>query len=298
MIGRLSAPPVFAARRLSSDPIAVLVAGRAGEADDPVEGLDSLVLSGLDRGSARSLVEGLSSTPVSDEWLTRVHELTGGNPLAIAELAEDPDALLPSGSDVPPPLSSALAASFTRRVRLLDPAARSALLVAVVCNGDLRLTAVVCAALGLDVSRLAVAQHAGLADVLGGEVTFRHPLLRAAMYHDSPPDERRAVHAAVAAALPDDDVDRRARHLSESLWTADAGVAAMLDSAADRAAAGPHTRSRPRRTNGQPGSARRPRKWRPGWCRRRRTPGPRARHRGRSRCWTSWLRPTSRRTRR
>lgn len=228
---------VFAARRLSADPVAMIVVGRAGEADDLVEGLDRLVLSGLDLGAARSLVDLLSAAPVTDAWLARVHELTGGNPLAIAELAEDPDALLPSGSDVPPPLSSALAASFTRRVRLLDPGARSVLLVAVVCNGGLRLTGAVCAALGLDVSQLAAAQHAGLADVVGGEVTFRHPLLRAAMYRDSPPEQRRAVHAAVAAALPVDDVDRRAWHLSESLWAPDAGVAEMLDSAAARAAA-------------------------------------------------------------
>lgn len=228
---------VFAARRLSSDPVAMVVAGRAGEADDLLEGLDGLVLAGLDPDAARLFADGLSSTPVTDGWLARVHALTGGNPLAIAELAEDPDALLPTGSDVPPPLSSALAASFTRRVRHLDPDARSVLLVAVVCNGDLRLVAAVCPALGLDASRLETVQHAGLADVVGGEVTFRHPLLRAAIYRDSPPHERRAVHAAVADALPGDDVDRRAWHLSESLWAPDAGVAGMLDGTAARAAA-------------------------------------------------------------
>lgn len=228
---------VFAARRLSSDPVAMFVVGRAGEADDLVEGLECLALTGLDLSASRSLVDGLSSTVVSDEWLARVHELTGGNPLAIAELAEDPSSLLPSGSDVPPPLSSALAASFTRRVRLLDPAARSMLLVAVVCNGDLRLTGDVGTAMSLDLAGIEAAQQAGLADVVGGEVSFRHPLLRAAIYRDSPPQERRAVHAAVADALPDDDVDRRAWHLSESLWGQDAGVASMLDSAGARAAA-------------------------------------------------------------
>lgn len=228
---------VFAARRLSSDPVAMFVVGRAGEADDLVEGLECLALTGLDLSASRSLVDGLFSTVVSDEWLARVHELTGGNPLAIAELAEDPSSLLPSGSDVPPPLSSALAASFTRRVRLLDPAARSMLLVAVVCNGDLRLTGDVGTAMSLDLAGIEAAQQAGLADVVGGEVSFRHPLLRAAIYRDSPPQERRAVHAAVADALPDDDVDRRAWHLSESLWGQDAGVASMLDSAGARAAA-------------------------------------------------------------
>lgn len=228
---------VFAARRLSSDPVAMVVLARAGEAEDLLDGLQRLSLAGLDLPASRSLVDGLSVAPVTDEWLTRVHELTGGNPLAITELADHPDALLPTGADVPPPLSSALAASFTRRVRLLAPSARAVLLVAVVSNGDLRLTGSVCTALGLDVAELADAQHAGLADVVGGEVTFRHPLLRAAMYRDSPPDERRAVHAAVARALPRDEADRRAWHLSESLWAPDAEVAEMLDGAAVRAVA-------------------------------------------------------------
>jgi DNA-binding CsgD family transcriptional regulator len=79
------------------------------------------------------------------------------------------------------------------------------------------------------------AQGAGLADVSAGEITFRHPLLRAAVYGDSPADERRTAHAAVAMALPEGDVDRRAWHLSEALWSPDAGVADLLEEAAERA---------------------------------------------------------------
>ena len=60
-------------------------------------------------------------------------------------------------------------------------------------------------------------------------------MLRAAIYADSTPEDRRAVHAAAARALPDDDVDRRAWHLSESRWAPDAEVAALLTTAATRA---------------------------------------------------------------
>lgn len=236
---------VFAARRLSADPVAVLMTARAGEADDLVEGLDALVVTGLDLVGARSLVESLvesladrpTATPVTDEWLLRVHGLTGGNPLAITELTEDPAVLLPSGSDVPPPLSAALTASFTRRVRVLDPGVRAVLLAAVVCNGDLRLTGSVCAALDLDIAGIEAVADSGLVVVSGGDIVFRHPLLRSAIYRDSPPSERRAVHAAVAGALPDVEVDRRAWHLSESLWGRDASIASMLDGAGARAAA-------------------------------------------------------------
>ncbi len=226
---------LFAARRLSSDPIAVLVAGRTGEADDLLEGLDRLVVSGLDLGASRTLVDDVATSPVTDDWLSRVHALTGGNPLAMAELAEDPDALVLTGSDLPVPVSSALGVAFTRRLSQLDPAARSVLLVAVICNGDLRLTGLVCVALGLDPALLSAVRAAELADVSGGEITFRHPLFRAAVYGESAADERRRVHAAVARALPEDDVDRRAWHLSEALWSPDAEVADLLDAAAVRA---------------------------------------------------------------
>ena len=70
------------------------------------------------------------------------------------------------------------------------------------------------------------------------------------------------MHAAVADALPDDDVDRRAWHLSESLWAPDAGVAEMLDGAA--AARGRAVRLR-RRVHGlRAGRPAQPRHRRPG----------------------------------
>lgn len=238
LIDRPSADALlFAARRLGADRMAVLVAGREGEADDLLDGLDRLVVRGLSLGAARTLVEAVSESPVTDDWIHRVHGLTGGNPLAIAELAKDPDALAPTGPDIPLPLSAALTESFTRRLRQLDAAARSVLLVAVVCNGDLLLTGAACAALGLDPAQLSAAQRAGFAHTVGGEITFRHPLLRAAIYSDSPAGEQRRVHSAVAGAIPENDVDRRAWHLSEALWAPDADVADLLEAAAVRARA-------------------------------------------------------------
>lgn len=227
---------LFAARRLSADPIAVLVAGREGEVDDLVSGVDTLHLTGLDLAGVRGLVDDLLTTPVNEDWVLRLYELTDGNPLAVAELAESPEALPPPPSGVPAALSAHLVDAFVRRLRPLDETARSVLLVAVVCNGDLRLTGQVCTALELDVAQLACAADAGLAQVVGGEITFRHPLLRSAVYRDSPPQRRRTVHAAVAAALPDEDVDRRAWHLAEALWAPDAEAAALLHSAGERAA--------------------------------------------------------------
>ncbi|MEE3850626.1 AAA family ATPase [Gordonia sp. LSe1-13] len=227
---------LFAARRLSADPIAVVAAGREGEVDHLVVGVDELRLTGLDLGGIRRLVADVTARPVTDEWVVRLHELTGGNPLAVTELAENPEALPPRPSGVPAPLSAALVDAFVRRLRPLDETTRAVLLVAVICNGDLRLTGQTCAAIGLDPAHLASVTDAGLAQVTGGEITFRHPLLRSAVYRDAAPQQRRSVHAAAAAALPDADVDRRAWHVAEALWAADATAADLLHTAGDRAA--------------------------------------------------------------
>jgi len=47
----------------------------------------------------------------------------------------------------------------------------------------------------------------------GTRVTFRHPLLRSAIYHAATPDERRNVHRVLAQMTdPIVDPDRRAWH--------------------------------------------------------------------------------------
>jgi DNA-binding response OmpR family regulator len=56
------------------------------------------------------------------------------------------------------------------------------LLVTVVSNGDIQLTGAVCASQGIDVSRLAQAERAGLVTRGGGRTDVRHPLVRATLY--------------------------------------------------------------------------------------------------------------------
>lgn len=226
---------LFAARRLGADPVLMLLAARTDEWTALLEGVPALPVAGLDRRSTGRLADTVVTNPVTTPWLDTLHAVTGGNPLGVIELAGDPEGLLPTGIDVPPPLPAALAASFTRRVGRLPARTRSALRVAGACGGDLRLTAQVCARLGLDVTAVEEAVEPGFVDLAEGSITFRHPLLRAAIYRAGPPHELRTIHRFIAQVLPAEESDRRAWHLSESALAPDEEVAAQLEEAAAHA---------------------------------------------------------------
>jgi DNA-binding CsgD family transcriptional regulator len=116
---------LFAIRRLVADPIAVLVAVRAGE-PSLLDGADLPVLriGGLTSDEAAMLVPGLAP-----EAARRLHGATAGNPLALLELAPDaPDmALAPDGAPVL--VSARISGAFLRRADLLDQATQRALVL-------------------------------------------------------------------------------------------------------------------------------------------------------------------------
>ena len=222
---------LFAFRRLVADPIAVLIAVRDG---DPslLDGADlpTLRLAGLTSREAATLLRGL--TPAAAE---RLHGATAGNPLALIELAVDGHdlALVPEGAPVL--VSARISRAFLRRVGELDERARRALvLVATSDSGDLPMLERAAARLGLDLDALAVAEGGGLVTLKPGSVEFRHPLARSAIYADAAADERRAAHRALAAALPDRDVDRRAWHLAAAAVGTDGAASAALEQAGVR----------------------------------------------------------------
>jgi hypothetical protein len=126
--------------------------------------------------------------------------------------------------------------SFRRRLEVLPAAARRLMLVAAAePAGEPALVWRAAERLGIETGALAPAADAGLL-VIGERVTFRHPLVRSAVYRAASPAERRAAHQALAGATdPQADPDRRAWHRAQATPGPDEDVASELEGSAGRA---------------------------------------------------------------
>ena len=222
---------LFAFRRLLADPIAVLVAVRAGE-PSMLDGADlpSLPIGGLTSDEAAMLVRGLAP-----DAARRLHQVTAGNPLALLELAPDADELAFAPDGAPVIVSARISRAFLRRAGALDEAARRALVLSAASDtADMPTLERAAAQLAIDLSALATAEGVGLVQLHPGAVEFRHPLARSAIYAEAPASERREAHRALAGALPDRDVDRRAWHLAAAAVGTDETASAALEQAGAR----------------------------------------------------------------
>lgn len=225
---------LFALRRFVADPVAVLVAVRE---DEPSlldsAGLETLRIGGLSLEQAASLLGG-----VSPETATRVYAATAGNPLALLELAPEEDELALAPQGAPILVSSRISDAFLRRVEALDEAAQRTLVLAATSDsGDIAILERAASTFGIDLQPLGAAESTGLLKLRSGRLEFRHPLVRSAIYASAPIDQRRAAHRALASALPDRDIDRRAWHLAAAATGPDDAASAALEQAGRRARA-------------------------------------------------------------
>lgn len=167
---------LFTARRLVADPIVLVIAARSGSAHPLGEAdLPQFELEGVALDAARELV---SDRALPADLVTQVHQMVGGNPLALLELTSDPDQLRRLPPVLPGPVPQLLADAFAARADRLSRPARTALLVAAVGDGDLGVVARACTDLEVDVAALAEAEQAALVTIVEGVVEFRHPLAR------------------------------------------------------------------------------------------------------------------------
>src|SRR5580704_303100 len=222
----------FALRRMLAEPLGALLAVREDEASllDDAD-LPVLHVGGLDRAAATGLLGGVPA-----DTADRLYQATAGNPLALTELARDTSRLATLSIDAPIPVPAQVTRAFARRAALLDDSAQRLLTLATVDeSADLATIERAARLLDLDVGGLAAAEEAGLVRIVSGRVEFRHALARAAIYGASPPEYRREAHRALARALPDRDVDRRAWHLGAAATGTDTTASAALEQAGVRA---------------------------------------------------------------
>jgi len=136
------------------------------------------------------------------------------------------------------PVHAGIEELFTQRFAALPPDARLLLLVAAAdATGDAALMWRAAQRLGLRESAARAAESEGLA-TFGDGVTFRHPLVRSAVYRAAGANDRAQVHRALADAIdPGADPDRRAWHRGQGALMPDDDVAADLERSAARAQA-------------------------------------------------------------
>ena len=178
-----------------------------------------------------------ASRPVPDDLVGRLHRQTGGNPLALLEASAEMDRFRRGAPlDTPLPLVTSVSDVYLRRIRALpSPHCAS-------CSWPRPTTA--------KTFLLSPGPHPSSASTWATSMRlrtrgswvpamvrcyFRHPLVRSAVYNDASHEARRAVHRALADALPDAEVDRRAWHLALSVLGPDEAACSALEQAGGRA---------------------------------------------------------------
>src|SRR5262245_29269695 len=231
----------FVARRLEAESVLLLFAERDDAALEELGALPELSLGPLSLSDSRALLDAVSVGPLDERVAERIIDEAHGNPLALLELTRGAaSASLAGGFAVPEagPIASRIEASFRRRAGELPEETQRLLLVGAADPlGDPTLLWRAAETLGIPVEAAVPAEESDLLEV-GARVTFRHPLLRSAIYGAAPPQERREAHRALAEATdPECDPDRRAWHRAHATLAQDEDVARALERSAERARA-------------------------------------------------------------
>ena len=228
----------FVARRLLAERVGVVFAAREPGAE--LAHLPELEVRGLLADDARALLGATVWLRLDDRVRDRIVAETHGNPLALLELPRGLTARQLAGGFglvEAQGLAGRIEESFVRRVETLSDDARRLLLVAAAEPvGDPLLLLAASERLGIAVSGVDAETDGLLA--LGERVTFRHPLVRSAVYRTAAREQRREVHLALAEVTDGSvDPDRRAWHLATAAAGPDEQVAAALEQSAGRAQA-------------------------------------------------------------
>ena len=229
----------FVARRLLAEPVGIVFGTR--EPGEELQHIPEVEIQGVRSGVARALLSSAVRFKLDEAVRDRIVAETRGNPLALLELPRGLTATqLAGGFGLlgAQGLTGRIEESFVRRLELLPERGRRLLLVAAAePAGDPALLWRAAEQLGLGPADAEAAEAEGLL-AIGGKVTFRHPLVRSAMYRSATDADRRSVHLALAEATDrESDPDRRAWHLAAAASSPDEDVAVELERSAGRAQA-------------------------------------------------------------
>jgi DNA-binding CsgD family transcriptional regulator/tetratricopeptide (TPR) repeat protein len=201
----------------------------------------ALALEALRPAEVTELVTSLAGgTP--GPHLTRLVERAAGNPLYVRESVdalrfESAVTVNAGTADIPAGLvetaPASLAAAIDRRLEFLTPGAVTALRAAALLGTDFAVTdlaAVLERPASELVEPLAEAGAAGVVLAAGTRLTFRHPLIRQALYEAIPATVRAGLHRHAAQALHGTGAcpERVAAHLTRAPSGGDAWVTAWL----------------------------------------------------------------------
>jgi GMP synthase-like glutamine amidotransferase/DNA-binding CsgD family transcriptional regulator len=215
----------FITRRLGTDAVALLV---ATESDDDLSEGEELRIGGLAPPDGQALLEERWAGDLAPAVAGQVVAVADGNPLALLEIPVDLTSEQRAGTAaVTESLPPSAEWAFLRRVSALPVPARQALLVSALAGrSEVGAISQACRTLGLDDEALAAAAASGLAQVDDGRVVFRHPLARVAVTYSALRADRRAAHAALAAALGG---EAGIWHRAHAAGHADESIAAGLE---------------------------------------------------------------------
>lgn len=226
----------FISRRLSSDPIILLVATLDG-IDRPFGDSDTLRLrlAPLNDADAEHLLDA-HAPGLSPDLRSRFLMEAAGNPLGLLELPHA-HGTTDAGDTTWLPLTERLERTFSSRLSDLPDTARTLLFVAAE-NDETSLEEVLRAGemvLGecMGVHDLAPAIAAKLIEVDRTELRFRHPLVRSALHQVADLATRQRIHAALAATIRGQ-LDRQLWHRAAAIIGPDDELADEHDRMAER----------------------------------------------------------------
>jgi DNA-binding CsgD family transcriptional regulator len=224
----------FIARRLDDEPMALLVAVRAGYRT-PFDDANLPVLE-LERLSPLAAGQLLDQRAPNLHPIVRARVLTegAGNPLALVELART----LPSGpsagrrlAPTPTTLTARLERAFATRLHELPQPTRAVLLAAALDSRASVQELIAAASLThgtpVEPPDIDPAIDTGFVDLVDGELGFRHPLMRSAVRQAASSHDVVQMYGALASSVSD--AERRLWHHAMAATGADEHIARELE---------------------------------------------------------------------